>query len=112
VNKSYSAAQADYLKEVLSSGLMESVLSDEYIDEALKQYDARIEDEQLQSAYKQVFMGSNAGKQVLIDLLGYSGFLNLSFTGNSKGYFLEGKRSVGKRIFDAVFSKFKALDGE
>lgn len=61
----------------------------------------KLETIQLKSDIKSVF-DNPAGRRVLNRLLSICEIYNDTFTGNSRTFFLEGKRSVGLEILDMV----------
>ena len=69
---------------------------------------------QIREDYQKVFMSTPEGRRVLADLLAFTGMFELSFTGNSKTFFNEGKRSVCIKLLEALdaktFSGLQALE--
>ena len=59
-------------------------------------------------AYKEVFLESPKGREVLEDILARCKIFQTTFTGNSSGFFLEGGRAIGFQILEMLeVSKFE-----
>lgn len=74
--------------------------------EALKA--VKIDRTQLMADLNEVLQ-SAAGRRVLWNIVARCGIFQCAFTGNSSGYFLEGRQEVGKWLFTAVQSANLAL---
>ncbi len=62
------------------------------------------------AAYKEVFLGSAAGRLVLNDVLARCRVFSTTFTGNSQTFFLEGGRAIGLQILEMLeVGKFEDL---
>jgi hypothetical protein len=60
---------------------------------------------ELRRQYRDIFMGSPAGKRVLADLLNETGFFESSFTKYSaQTFYNEGKRDIGIMLIDYCFN--------
>ena len=73
-------------------------------EEKSRKEQARLEwalETEIRNAYERTF-GSPDGRKVLKDIMSRAYMFETTFTGNSKGFLLEGKRSLGLEIVDKV----------
>ena len=60
------------------------------------------EQQRIREDFRAVFLGTPTGRRVLNDIPCQCNIFQTTFTGNSQGMFLEGKRSIGLLIMDAM----------
>jgi hypothetical protein len=79
-----------------------NMTTDILFDEQQANADAELQAEdrqrKLQAAYTQVFLTTEAGRDVLVDLLTWSKSLETTMTGNSWTHYNEGARAVGLKL--------------
>lgn len=85
------------------------IFGDEYIAQADKRKIESAKNTKLISDYRQTF-STEQGKRVLWDLLSQCHIFHTTFTGNSRGMFLEGERSVG--LYLLTMAKLLEIKGE
>lgn len=56
----------------------------------------------VEEAATKTVMGLKEGRRIVWRIIEGSGFLEQSFTGNSETFFKEGRRSVGKQLYDEL----------
>ncbi len=76
-------------------------------DDALSAEEAK----KLRMDYREVLLGSAAGKRVLSDLLNACGVFESSFTGNSRTFYNEGRREIGIILLNNCFNILDNKDG-
>jgi len=58
--------------------------------------------QRMQEDFRNLFLRTAQGRRVLNDILGLCCVFESTFTGNSQGMFLEGKRSIGLTILKSL----------
>jgi hypothetical protein len=102
--------------------LAEGLYIEDYVLDEKKELEKKLKNESLLLSYK-TLLNNPDGKRVLWDILSMCGVFQLSFTGNSRTYFNEGKRQIGLYIMtmlnvgnqfeDVVgFQKLRPKDGK
>ena len=92
--------------------LAEGLYIESYVEDQKKELAQKLKDESLLRSYK-ILMNTVDGKAVLWDILSACGVFQLSFTGNSRTYFNEGKRQVGLYLMTMlnIGNKFEDVTG-
>ena len=68
----------------------------------MSESDDKTEAERMSEDFRNLFLKTPRGRRVLNDILGQCHIFQTTFTGNSQGMFLEGKRSIGLIIMTAL----------
>lgn len=89
-----------------------SFIFDEEIEaQTQKEALSEVKYKELRKDYRDLFLGSAAGKRVLSDLLNACGVFETSFTGNSRTFYNEGRREIGIILLHNCFNFMDREDG-
>jgi hypothetical protein len=89
--------------------IVSDVFADEFIDQKDRQRVESAKNTKLVSDYRALF-ATEQGQRVLWDILSQCHIFHTTFTGNSRGMFLEGERNIG--LYLLYMAKLAEVKGE